>query len=111
MADAPYPNNLRAKRLAAFFTREQLAAKTAELGLLDSVKFTPVSARSLERLERGEHRPKIRTAASLAKALDVEPTLLFPLGPDHGKHNADGNTRVPENRRLRGKAKPKAIDQ
>ena len=104
----PYPNYLRAFRLRAFFTREQLAAKTVELGLQDAAKFTQVSARSLERLERGETRPKIRVATSLAAVLEVTPSEIFPLGPDDGLHNPDGKTRIPSDRPSRGKAKPKS---
>ena len=103
----PYPNKLRERRLAAFLTRAQLADKTAKLAEAESEAYNSVSARSLERLERGETKPRIKTAASLAKALEVSPQELFPLGPDHGIRNPGGKTSIPATRPKRGQARPK----
>ena len=49
--DAPSPNLLRELRLAAFLTREQVAARTLELEVADALAYCLVSAWSLERLE------------------------------------------------------------
>lgn len=102
---APYPNKLRELRLAAFLTRLQLAAKTALLAEGEPNAYNAVSARSLERLERGETKPRIKTAAALSKVLERNPWDVFPLGPDNGIRNSAGNTVIPIGRKVRGKAK------
>jgi DNA-binding XRE family transcriptional regulator len=70
--------------------------------------YAAVSARSLERLERGQVRPQARTAHALAKALEIAVSDLFPLGVSDQVQNPEGVTRIPERRPPRGKAKNKA---
>ena len=101
-ADAPYPNRVRELRLAAFMTRDQLAAGTAALAAEDAAAFASVTARSLEALEQGRTRPRLRTAAAIAKALEADAAHVFPHGPDDGMRNPSGNTRVPPARPARG---------
>ena len=81
MADASYPNKLKAARQQHFLTRAGLAALTARVALEDPVRFHPITDRAIERLERGENRPRARVAACLAKVLGLEPGEVFPLGP------------------------------
>lgn len=102
--DAPYPNRLRELRLAAFLTRQQLADKTVVLAEEEPNSYSAVPVRRFERLERGEMRPRIRSAAAIAKALEMDPTEVFPLGPDDGIRNKEGKTTIPPNRRVRGKS-------
>lgn len=106
--EAPYPNKLRELRLAAFLTRQQLADKTAVLAELEPSSYSSVPARRFERLERGEMRPRIRSAAAIAKALEMDPTEVFPLGPDDGIRNSIGKTRIPPKRKPRGASKRKS---
>jgi transcriptional regulator with XRE-family HTH domain len=80
VAEKNYPNNLMVERKRQFLTRAGLAALTEDVAKQDPVRFLQISARSLDRLERGECRPLARTAASLAKALEVDPNEIFPLG-------------------------------
>lgn len=67
--------------------------------------YGAVSARSLERLERGEVRPQAKNAHALANALDASVAELFPNGVSDQVQNPKGHTRVPENRPPRGRAK------
>lgn len=110
MADGLYPNRVREFRLALFLTRSQFAGICLQLAEANPEAYTPVSGRGLERIERGEVRPRVRSAATIAKALNLPPALVFPLGADDGVRNPHGNTRVPEGRPPRGKSKPKRND-
>lgn len=105
--DALFPNRIRELRLAASMTRERLAAATAALAAEDPVAYSSVTARSLEALEQGRTRPRVRTAAALAKALGSEAADVFPHGPDDGMRNPVGNTRVPPARSPRGPGRQK----
>jgi transcriptional regulator with XRE-family HTH domain len=105
--NSPHPNHLRAFRLKAFLTRVQLAGLTMTLKTENPDAYSSVSSRSLERLERGETRPRIKIAAVLAKALGIDPSELFPLGPDDGIRNPEGRTSISLRRSKRGPAKPK----
>lgn len=96
--DQPFPNKLREARQDAFLTREELAERA-------SAPDQPVNARSLERLERGEVRPRPATARALAQFFGIEPKLLFPMGMDDGVRNPMGNTSIPVHRPPRGPAK------
>jgi transcriptional regulator with XRE-family HTH domain len=100
-----YPNELRNRRHEVSLSRAQLAALTERAAAEDSVLYGSVSARSLERLERGEVRPQARSAQALAKALGTPVPELFPLGVSDQAQNPAGNTRVAENRPPRGKGK------
>ncbi len=102
---APHPNELRARRYDKSFSRVQLAALTERAAAEDPVLYGSVSARSLERLERGEVRPQARSAQALAKVLETSVPELFPFGVSDQAQNPTGNTRVPENRPPRGKTK------
>ena len=101
----PHPNELRARRHDKSYSRVQLAALTERAAAEDPLLFGAVSARSLERLERGEVRPQAKGAHALAKALECSVPELFPCGLSDHVQNPTGNTRVPENRRQRGKSK------
>ena len=101
----PYPNRVREFRVAAFLSREALHERTSVLEQEDKASYAAISARTLERLERGETRPRIRTAAAIAKVLGISPTELFPLGPDDGLRNPQGHTTIPSSRPPRGKRK------
>jgi transcriptional regulator with XRE-family HTH domain len=90
-----YPNELRKARQDAFLTREELAERASSPDQL-------VNPRSLERLERGEVRPRPSTARALAQFFGLDPKVLFPLGMDDGIRNAAGTTRIPESRPTRG---------
>ena len=96
--DAPFPNRLRELRLAAFQTRESVAAQTAALAAENPLAYGTVSARTLERLESGGCRPRIRIAAAIAVVFSVNPNDVFPLGPDDGIRNPQGNTRIAPDR-------------
>lgn len=89
---APYPNNLRNKREEAVLTRGQLAALTARAAKVDEVLYIAVSERSLERLERGDVQPRMRTAKALAKALGCEVKTLFPNGVANQNRNPQGRS-------------------
>ena len=103
MAPGQYPNGLREARVAALLTRRQLAERCAILAAGSPDNFVPVTVRGLENLERGVNRPRIRTAATLAKALEVNHTHLFPGGVDAGIRNPTGRTMIPPDRPKRGK--------
>lgn len=105
----PYPNGIREGRTLRLITRERLADLTAELAVTEPKLFASISARSLERLERGETRPRLRVAAALAKALDIDPATLFPHGPDDAVRNPRGNTRIAPDRPAPGR--PPKSDQ
>ena len=96
--EKPYPNGIREGRVSLLVTRERLAELTAELANAEPKLYSPISARSLERLERGETRPRLRVAAALARALEADPAALFPHGPDDAIRNPKGNTRIPPDR-------------
>ena len=100
-----YHNRLRELRLAAFLTKTQLADLTLSLAVDDPATYSKVSARTLDYLERGESRPRIKVAKSLARALNLDAIEVFPLGPDDGVRNRDGATRIPHNRPRRGRAR------
>jgi transcriptional regulator with XRE-family HTH domain len=93
VADANFPNNLRARREEAVLTRAQLAAMTKKLAARDEVLYKSVSERSLERLERGEVQPQTRTAKTLAKALGCSVSSLFPLQTTNQARNPRGRNR------------------
>jgi len=103
--DTLYPNELRTRRHEASISRAQLAELTKRVAEEDPVFYTAVSARSLERLERGEVRPQAKTAHALAKALERSVADLFPHGISDQTQNPEGKTRVPDNRPPRGKSK------
>ena len=104
----PYPNGIREGRTLRLITRDRLADLTAELAAAEPSLFSSISARSLERLERGETRPRLRVAAALAKALDADPAALFPHGPDDAVRNPKGNTRIPPDRPAPGRPRKNA---
>lgn len=105
MTEPPFPNRLRELRLRALVTREELAARTKKLEDENPAAYGAVSARSLERIEAGGSRPRLRVAAALAAAIGAEPSDLFPHGADDGVRNPEGKTRIPEGRPPRGKAR------
>lgn len=96
--DAPFPNRVRELRLARLMTREALSEATKALEASDSAAYGSVSARTLERIETGKARPRVRPAAAIAKALEAEPGEVFPHGPDDGLRNPSGTTRIPPDR-------------
>lgn len=77
-----FPNELRKHRLRACLSRELLADITARLGACESHRYVAVSVATIKALELGWSKPRVRTAATLAKALEISPSAIFTSGFD-----------------------------
>ena len=77
-----YPNNLRSMRDAQGLTRHHLSTLCERLFEADQALHTRVGYTTIQNLERGLSQPRASTARTLAEALDVTITEIFPLGID-----------------------------
>jgi transcriptional regulator with XRE-family HTH domain len=82
-----HPNRLRALREAQGLTREQLAARVADLARENGPEFRVISLSALRSLELGLSRPRAATAGALAKALGRSAADVFPSGMDDPTHS------------------------
>lgn len=103
---APYPNRLREIReTEKSWTRDALRSICEQLCRENAAIYTTVSLTTLRTLEIGMSRPQLKTAATLAKALDKLPSEVFPLGVDDPRRNPKGNTIVAPDRKKGGRPK------
>lgn len=86
---------MKAYREAAYLTKGQLAELLARAAESDPTRYTSVSVRNLERLERGDIQPRAKTAVSIAYVLKVGVAELFPNGLASFNNNPAGITRRP----------------
>ena len=92
----PFPNNLRQVReKQALMSRAQLIQRCQQLSVQDKTRYVTVGMTSLHDLEAGLRRPRPNTAATLAAALNVPATELFPQGFDLHVRNPRGNITNP----------------
>jgi transcriptional regulator with XRE-family HTH domain len=89
-----YPNKLKQVRKANYILQAQLAELCGGLAKKNPDIYTTVSATALSNLENGYHKPKPKTATTLADALNTNIEVLFPLGPEDMVHNPKGSTRI-----------------
>jgi len=100
-ADGIFPNQLRARRYSLFLSRAQVAELTEKEAEADPGLYNAVSARTMERLERGEARPQAKSAHALAEVLKCTVQELFPLGLSDQVRNPMGNTFISPDRPFR----------
>lgn len=86
-----YPNNLRLiRQTQAMISRSQLVQKCMNLFNEDKTKYVKVGMTTLHDLEAGIRRPRLNTAATIARALSVPADELFPAGYDDPNRNPQG---------------------
>ena len=71
-------------------TQTQLVALCKYISEQDPLRYKPISIASVRALEAGTRRPRRNLAATLGKALEVDPDALFPAGFDDLSHNPLG---------------------
>lgn len=98
-----YENGLRDARVGKNLIRQQLSARCSALQEKDDERYVKVSVSTIKQLEAGGHRPRLRTAVTLAAVMELEANLLFPLGFDDGIRNTTGKTRSPDNPKKGGR--------
>jgi transcriptional regulator with XRE-family HTH domain len=92
----PFPNHLREVReKQRLLTRERLQLTCAQLRDQDPVQYQSVSLTAIRNLEKGISKPRLSTARTLCRALDIPLEALFPLGLDDPTKNPTGKTRAP----------------
>jgi transcriptional regulator with XRE-family HTH domain len=77
-----YPNLLREVRDSQALTRVQLAALCGQLAEQDPIRYTAVGESTVKHIELGKSQPRASTAATIAKALEMSVSELFPAGID-----------------------------
>ena len=92
-----YENGLRNARVGKNLTRQQLSKRCSALQKKDDERYVTVSVSTIKQLEAGGHKPRLRTAVTLAAVVELEANLLFPLGFDDGIRNTAGKTRSSDN--------------
>ena len=92
-----YENGLRDARVEKNLTRPQLSTRCMALKEKDDERYVTVSVSTIKQLELGGHKPRLKTAVTLAAVVEVEANFLFPLGFDDGIRNTTGKTRSPDN--------------
>jgi len=98
-----YENGLRDARVEKNFTRQQLSTRCSALKEKDDERYVTVSVSTIKQLEAGGHKPRLKTAVTLAAVVESEANLLFPLGLDDGIRNTTGKTRSPDNPKKGGR--------
>ncbi len=92
-----YENGLRNARVGKKLTRQQLSMRCSILQKENDECYVTVSVSTIKQLEAGGHKPRLKTAVTLATVLESEADPLFPLGFDDGIRNTTGKTRSPDN--------------
>ncbi len=98
-----YENGLRDARVEKNLTRQQLSTRCTTLKEKDDERYVTVSVSTIKQLESGGHKPRLKTAVTLAAVVEVEANFLFPLGFDDGIRNTTGKTRSPDNPKKGGR--------
>ena len=98
-----YPNTLRERREAKLLTRPALSELCKELALTSPALFAAIGTTTIRDLESGTTRPRLKTVATLARVLEVDPNELFPSGFDDPRRNPTGKTDVTDRHISRNK--------
>lgn len=91
-----FPNKLKQIRKANYLLQAPLVKLCEGLAKKNPDLYTTISLSALSNLENGYHKPKPKTAVTLADALNTNIEVLFPLGPEDMVHNPTGSTRKPD---------------
>lgn len=104
-----YENGLRPARVGKKLTRQQLSTRCSALQSEDDERYVTVSVSTIKQLEAGGHKPRLKTAVTLAAVLELEADLLFPLGFDDGIRNTTGKTRSPDHPKKGGRPRTRPV--
>ena len=103
-----YENRLRDARVGKNLTRQQLSTRCLAFKEKDDERYVTVSISTIKQLELGGHKPRLKTAVTLAVVLDAAANDLFPLGMDDGIRNTTGKTRSPDNPKKGGRPRKRS---
>lgn len=105
---SPFPNNLRTLREQSSLTRHALKLLCESTASADPIRYKSVGLTTLRDLELGLAQPKMRTASTIAAALQHSIEEIFPLGIESPLKNPLGSTLINPDRKKGGRPPIKA---